>query len=310
MGWLYVPGLAVSTLGSSSPSETITEPFVTLSGKPTQRPLSWHGWQRRLWIKHLYGTISRPSMASRGVESWISLLRDTRASLSVSLVKDAVQTIRDTFGQVLPESSGKSSQLSFSVRTSPAILTSDSVKSPENFRKWAIAWRRYCALLPTLDQRMNGNGCSYWATATVSGDHNRKGASPRSGDGLATQAAAFWPTTAARDWKESGSEPVASARNSPNQPAVAYSFHQTADPKTGEKLTKRLNPLFREWLMGLPIGWTLSAPLETQSFHVWQQRHLSNLFRLWTPDQRKRSRGKYDCRRYCKSGARSEPCLL
>jgi hypothetical protein len=40
---------------------------------------------------------------------------------------------------------------------------------------------------------------------------------------------------------------------------------------------KRLNPLFVEWLMGLPQGWTAFAPLETPSS---RQRRSSPLERL------------------------------
>lgn len=32
---------------------------------------------------------------------------------------------------------------------------------------------------------------------------------------------------------------------------------------------KRLNPLFVEWLMGLPIGWTDLKPLEMESYQAW-----------------------------------------
>ena len=43
------------------------------------------------------------------------------------------------------------------------------------------------------------------------------------------------------------------------------------DPK--EKLGQ-LNPLWVEWLMGWPIGWTDLKPLETDKFQQWQQQHL------------------------------------
>ncbi len=40
---------------------------------------------------------------------------------------------------------------------------------------------------------------------------------------------------------------------------------------------KKLNPLFVEWLMGLPVGWTDLEPVETRSYLLWQQRHSSLL---------------------------------
>lgn len=52
MSWYYVPGLATT----GQPNETSpNEPWLTLSGKPTQRPLSWTGWKRRPWITNLNG---------------------------------------------------------------------------------------------------------------------------------------------------------------------------------------------------------------------------------------------------------------
>ncbi len=40
----------------------------------------------------------------------------------------------------------------------------------------------------------------------------------------------------------------------------------------------RLNPLFTEWLMGWPIGWTDFAPVETAWCHWWRHMH----FELFT----------------------------
>lgn len=37
-----------------------------------------------------------------------------------------------------------------------------------------------------------------------------------------------------------------------------------------------LNPLWDEWLMGLPIGWTGSEPVAMESFQQWQRKHMLN----------------------------------
>ena len=39
--------------------------------------------------------------------------------------------------------------------------------------------------------------------------------------------------------------------------------------KLSSKITPNLNPLFVEWLMGLPIGWSDLKPLEMGSFQAW-----------------------------------------
>jgi hypothetical protein len=52
--------------------------------------------------------------------------------------------------------------------------------------------------------------------------------------------------------------------------------HQTTSTD-GKKPTKssglQLNPMFVEWLMGMPHGWTDCEHLETESFRLWQQSH-------------------------------------
>lgn len=90
--WLHVPLSTVSQFAPESACSTKAfrrrciisasniAPFVMLSGTATQRPLSWHGWKARPWIKLLYGTISRPSLAGRSAGVFI-------ASLPVSRVR-------------------------------------------------------------------------------------------------------------------------------------------------------------------------------------------------------------------------------
>ena len=56
-----------------------------------------------------------------------------------------------------------------------------------------------------------------WPTVTINGNNNRKGASPKSGDGLMTrerERERNWPTTNARDWKDTGA--TQGNRHTPN----------------------------------------------------------------------------------------------
>lgn len=67
------------------------------------------------------------------------------------------------------------------------------------------------------------------------------------------------PTPTCQDAKNNGS-PSQQARNSPPLNAV---------------LGGKLNPMWVEWLMGWPLGWTDSKPLETAKFRSWLQLHFS-----------------------------------
>jgi DNA (cytosine-5)-methyltransferase 1 len=96
-----------------------------------------------------------------------------------------------------------------------------------------------------------------WPTPTVCGNYNRKGASPTSGDGLAT-AVLKCATPTARDWRSGKASDATMERNS---------------RPLSEQIGGSLNPTWVEWLMGWPLGWTDLKPLETDKSHcALQQR--------------------------------------
>jgi hypothetical protein len=51
------------------------------------------------------------------------------------------------------------------------------------------------------------------------------------------------------------------------------------------KKTRRLNPLFVEWLMGVPLGWTSLERLETESYRSWLHTHSALLHNLLTGER-------------------------
>lgn len=73
-----------------------------------------------------------------------------------------------------------------------------------------------------------------WPTPTVCGNHNKAGASPTSGDGLAT-AVKRWPTPCSRDGK------------GPWSTGTGTDLPQAAGGN--------LNPTWVAWLMGFPLDW-------------------------------------------------------
>lgn len=85
-------------------------------------------------------------------------------------------------------------------------------------------------------------------------------------------AAADWPTPATRDWKSGEASEETLNRNARPLSEIASHF-SLPDPPTsthgGRSLsgsTRRLNPDFVDWLMGLIPGWTDYVPLETASY--------------------------------------------
>jgi hypothetical protein len=122
----------------------------------------------------------------------------------------------------------------------------------------------------------------------VCGNYNRKGASATSGDGLAT-AVKNWPTPTAslgtkggrvtpRKSREGGTliEAVSSrtfatptARDWRSGKASKATMERNSRPLS-EQIGGSLNPLWVEWLMGWPLGWTDLKPLATDRFRCAQ----------------------------------------
>jgi len=97
-----------------------------------------------------------------------------------------------------------------------------------------------------------------WPTPTVHGNHNRKGASKNSGDGLAT-AVKMWSTPTCHD--RNGQSGAKRGRNAQGGECLAQQVGGT------------LNPMWVEWLMGWPVGWTDCEPLGMAKFQQWLRSH-------------------------------------
>lgn len=102
-----------------------------------------------------------------------------------------------------------------------------------------------------------GQVAQRFPTPTVNGNYNRKGASPTSGDGLATFVKKF-PTPVASDSK--GGAGRAKGRLGGDNLRTAVADLEGSGT---------LNPLWVEWLMGFPPGWTDCEALETPSSQKW-----------------------------------------
>ena len=155
MSWLYVPGSAGSPSDSSSWSETFAR-SVTWRGK-LSASTSWSRRAKRvLWIMRLSGLISEPSMASRGVASWISSLLASRASPTASPASDAETPTSALSGPRSPGSSATASPQLSSSRTSTGLLFEDPLLT---FEQWASSCVRLAWRLPrTSARRTSGSG--------------------------------------------------------------------------------------------------------------------------------------------------------
>lgn len=164
---VFAPGSLVSILAFSShcPDAGL---WATLNGKPTRRLFSWPGWSKRSWTRHLFGAATLPSStAARGVDSWISSLGATRASLLALPASAVGQAIRDTYGPSVLASLKNRSPASVTSRTSADTLGSALTLFGMTFEGWAIELRRDCLRRRKSARRTRGKGCSssLWPTA-------------------------------------------------------------------------------------------------------------------------------------------------
>lgn len=176
----------------------------------------------------------------------------------------------------------------------------------------SIGWPTPTSLAPARNGNNEaGNSCGLVAirshalamtraAPTLEGDYNRKGLSPSSGDGLATQAkatesASAWPTPTSRDGKDGSYTPNVplngllgrmvwampcaddtGLRTKPYaQGGSVLSLQAGKTEATGPRTNgasaqteKRgaLNPEFVFWLMGFPAEWVYCALAAMQSF--------------------------------------------
>ena len=112
-----------------------------------------------------------------------------------------------------------------------------------------------------VQDSLSDNPIRLWPTPTVNGNHNRKGLSKTSGDGLSTavkKKAKQWPTPTSREYKGARSkESMEKSGRNPMTNTLSDSVEAESGYQTPEgKLSGSLNPMWVEWLMGYPIGWT------------------------------------------------------
>lgn len=165
MAWLHVPGLgsapelADSSLASDL-SWTDIGLWATSSGRALLRRYSWSGWKRRPWSARLFGTISRPSMAERGVAEWISSLPVSRVSRSRSRVNSGGSRTSDGCGRMWSESLGRFGPDGLFSRTCLDLFDTGSDMSSVDWPDSGTMRNGVCSVQVRLELRTSAQGSS------------------------------------------------------------------------------------------------------------------------------------------------------
>ena len=277
MTWIYLPENCESypfsqdTGGTASDFDSlasIPEPSAMSRMIPTAKNLSLKESKTGGWMMRHYGMMSEPLTGHPGVDTWILLLRDSRASHTQS-PDSGVEKLMNAISGLTPlESFGKWDQATSSLRTSQVCLFPTEGEEvtlqpwlenfpPSGTMRSGTAYR----LRPLVPRTSVGGGgalptpqaaaeeVKLWPTPTST---ERSGINPNTGKGAGLSKVVAWPT------------PRVSDHGNPGE-------HGQGGQDLRTQVGGQLNPAWVEWLMGLPIGWTDLKPLAMESYQQWLQ---------------------------------------
>ena len=268
MSWLYLPdaaGVCWPQNGCSDSKLSATSK-TTLTESESSRPAS--GTASSTTPRS--GETSRPSTGHPGVDAWILSLRASRASPSPSLASNRARMMSAICGPRQSELFGKHDRLLPSWRTFPVLSHLDT-SLPFSTTWLKAATRRFPLLglqLVTLVPITRGSASGLWPTPTaghgITGKLRKRRAIIKSGGHKSRleDAVVMWPTPRANPAMAARITEEASPDRYPNLETVL----KKRDPSV---VGGYLNPLWIEWLMGVPIGWSALQPLATCKFQQW-----------------------------------------
>ena len=274
MSWLYLPELVADCsqadcLGGaqSAPSKSTNTASASCSSDS----------ETGASISSPSGTTCEPLTDARGVERWMSSLRDSPASHFQSQDNSVVQTTNEICGRQPHEYLTKYDRDSRSWKTCQRSLLADTLEP------FSGTWPRSGSMLDgmcfqqrALEHPISASGSGLWPVPSpMAGDAQsaRNATATRyripptgihAGTTL-TDYVTLFPTPSARDWKSSHASQATMQKNT-------RPLNETITDGSGGQL----NPEWVEWLMGWPIGWTDLEPLETDKFQQWWSAHGMN----------------------------------
>lgn len=150
-------------------------------------------WKRENWIRYLSGRILKPLMLNPFEDALISSLAAIRASRSALPEKEKRKKTRATCGHSSEQLSYMPDQDKFFSKMYWDIYQEGSPKSSKIWKAWVTQLRLEYSQRLKSAQLIKGNECLSWPTPTICWNHNKNGASKKSGDGLST-AVKNWGT--------------------------------------------------------------------------------------------------------------------
>jgi hypothetical protein len=294
MSWLFSQALVAEYSAASCSGG---EPSALLSANPTPQAFLPSDRMTAFSRPSRFGMTFAPSTESLGVELLTWFLEASRARTSAPPARAQESTASaPAYGDRWRELSVRYDRDSSSWRTHRSLWDEDLSACSLTLPKWGSMHDGVLSELLTLEHRTAANDAGLWPTPTVSGNHNRKGSSVKSGDGLAT-AVKQWPTPTSslgtkggritqRKGREGGTliEAV-SARTKWPTPTACMSKGSSPAALTRKDWQDRskdrldhavmatsggaLNPTWVELLMGWPENWSCIEPISRVRYAQW-----------------------------------------
>jgi hypothetical protein len=272
MSWLFSRVLVEEFLGENSLDG---EQSVPLSGKPTPQAYLSHDKTTDTWKRFPSGMMCGHLTETRGEE----LLKLYRAAFPVRTfpLQEKVTDLTENDQECGEKWRGwlaKYDPNSSLWRTAQCSLLEDLNESLETLPKWGMTANGLLWELPMLARHTKGTESGLWRTPDTGGGGNQKQLSEGKTHRASGHAIQIRLSDQVRNphlW------PIIKTSNIPQglikwgTPKAQDSRHALWDRNKGnlgEQVSGlhnggKLNPLWTEWLMGWPIGWSLLKPLET-----------------------------------------------
>lgn len=235
--------------------------YAQLNGNPTPQAYLCKDRMKVFSRLSRSGMTFVPLTENLGTELLTLYLEGFRAKTLVQQGKE--QDLKETevpCGSKCSESSRKLGPSLSSLKTPTTYVLKDLQPSFKGLPKQGIMLHGVCYPLKTVEPITNENECGF-LLPTPTCQANQLAPSMqkhKSCLNLTEFIRKKYPTPTCHNAKEGG-YPAEGKRNTPTQ---------------GWELGGRPHPIFTEWMMRWPSGWTDLKPLATDKFQSWQQQHL------------------------------------
>ena len=305
MSWLFSQALVEA---SSAVISSDGEPSAPLNATPTPQAYSSRDKTTAHWRRFPSGMTCAPLTADHGEAVLMSYLAGFPVRTLAPLAKEQASTAPDPVsGEKWRGSLAKYDRDSSSWRTLQCSLLAGLDEFSATWPRWGTMRNGECSGLATpvrLTSETGYGSSERWPTprkcSAMAATMSENLAGRRRGNlEEAVALKIFWPTP---DTCAGGTGPSQAARKSPRlqnvvkwaTPCARDGKEQTlssalavmhADLSKSRQLPRqmsaespelhggRLNPMWVEWLMGWPLGWTDLRPLATDKFQQWCDSH-------------------------------------